>query len=205
MGDGDFNGPDAQAREVGLIGVRVRRAFRANCPRGATDCATLLNRRDQGAQFTASMKPETALELIRAQIIGRGAISASEVKDSRLIIVDAPFPRLYANLVRTFGFRAFDVGSIRLYSNIPSEPENLNELNSDEALTKALVKAGYAPFGRPATGSYDRVCFDVRKRSRAFDAPIVVLDHEAVLSFNRIPAPRLVAEGLLPLLELYSV
>lgn len=114
---------------------------------------------------------------------------------------DLPYPRLFAELIERHTFVAFDVGRVRVYSNAYGEEDSLEELLADTILTEALMRAGFLPFARPATGSYDRVCFDVRGRHGAFDAPIVLLDHEAILSFDRIPKPEHLADGLLELLE----
>lgn len=111
-----------------------------------------------------------------------------------------PYPLLFGELVANHAFLAFDVGEVRMYSNIRGETDSLEELLDDKILTTALTAAGFLPFGRPVTGSYDRVCFDVRKRSRLDDAPIVVMNHEAILSFNKIPKPAAVVDGLAALL-----
>ena len=45
------------------------------------------------------------------------------------------------------------------------------------------------------------MCFDVRGWKKPLDAPVVVMDHEEVLSFNRIPRPRKLADGIMQLFE----
>ena len=96
---------------------------------------------------------------------------------------------------------AFDVAGVRIHGNLPLEEDSLRELLADEALTTALMLAGFSPFGRLSRGAYDRVCFDMRGRTRPFDAPVVLMEHEAILSRGVVPSPRLVAGGLLELLD----
>lgn len=103
--------------------------------------------------------------------------------------------RSWFSAIRSSRF-AFDVGGVRIHSNLRGEEDNLEELVSDKVLTEAVCKAGFSPFGRPSGGGYDRVCFDLRKGGRPMDAPVVVLDHESILSGNRIPKPRTLASGL---------
>ena len=114
--------------------------------------------------------------------------------------IPLPYPRLFGALLAGHSFVAFTVGGIRVYSNIRGEEDNLEELLSDTALTRALVEAGFLPFGRPATGDHDRVCFDLRGLKNPLDAPVVRMDHEAVLSHNRIPRPTMVARGIMQLI-----
>lgn len=111
-----------------------------------------------------------------------------------------PYPRLFSELLAHHSFAAFDVGAVRVSSNIKGEEENLEGLLADELLTHALVDAGFLPFGRPATGNYDRVCFDIRGKKNPLDAPVVRVSHEAILSHNRIPRPEKLAPGLMQLL-----
>ena len=124
-----------------------------------------------------------------------GATSASD-----RVLPDLPYPRLFAELVERHAFVAFDVGRVRVCGNVRGEENSLEELLADKAMTQALCGAGFLPFGRPASGAYDRVCFDMRGREHAADAPDVLMDHEAILSFNRIPKPKRLADGLMALL-----
>jgi hypothetical protein len=111
-----------------------------------------------------------------------------------------PYPGLFAELLETHRFVAFDVGPVRISGNVQGEDDSLEDLLSDTILTSALTAAGFLPFGRPVTGSYDRVCFDVRGKARAYDAPVVLMPHEAVLTRGRIPKPEHWADSLFSLL-----
>ncbi len=110
----------------------------------------------------------------------------------------AAFSRLWADHL----FTAFDAGGVRVFGNTRSgDDESFADLLSDGTLTAALLAARFLPFGRPVGGSYDRICFDVRGRINAEDAPVVRMDHESILSFSRIPKPIAVADGLAQLLR----
>ena len=116
------------------------------------------------------------------------------------LFANLPYPRLFAALLTSHSFVAFEVQGIRVYSNIRGEEDNIERLLADQGLTRPLVEAGFLPFGRPATGNYDRICFDMRGTKNALDAPVVCMEHETVLSQNRIPRPEKLAAGLIELL-----
>jgi hypothetical protein len=110
-----------------------------------------------------------------------------------------PFPRLFAELLTRHSFVSFEARGVRVFGNLRSEEDNLEALLDDRILTNTLMTAGFLPFGRPATGNYDRVCFDVRGQEHPVDATVVLIDHEAILSYNQIPKPRELAPGILEL------
>jgi len=140
--------------------------------------------------------------LLIAEIQKRGALLDEVAGAAERVAVGIDYPRLFLELVEHHSFVSFDIGGVRMHSNLRGEEENLEELWSDKILTQALCEAGFSPFGRPSTGSWDRVCFDLRRGGRPVDAPVVVMDHEAILSFNRIPKPRPLTGGLMQLFEL---
>jgi len=145
------------------------------------------------------MNRHTQLELLIAEIQKRGALVDEIAGVAERIAVGLVYPRLFLDLVEHHSFVAFDIGGVRMHSNLQGEEENLEELWGDKILTQTLCEAGFSPFGRPSTGNYDRVCFDMRRGGRPVDTPVVVMDHEAILSHNRIPKPRTLAGGLMQL------
>lgn len=147
-----------------------------------------------------NMSRHTHLELLIAELRKRGALVDGVAGAAKRIAVGFAYPRLYLELIERHSFKAFDVAGVRIHSNLRGEEENLEELLRDKILTQALCKAGFSPFGRPSTGNYDRVCFDMRRGGRPVDVPVVVMDHEAILSHNRSPKPRPLATGLIQLI-----
>jgi hypothetical protein len=146
------------------------------------------------------MKPQTQLARLVAEVARRGALMDEVSSPAERLASRLPYPRLFSGLLAHHSFVGFDVGAVRIASNIKGEEENLEDLLADEALTHALVDAGFLPFGRLATGNYDRVCFDMRGGKNPLDAPIVRMNHEAILSHNRIPRPEQLASGIMHLL-----
>jgi hypothetical protein len=141
------------------------------------------------------MSEHKEIKLLLAEIKKRDALIDEVADPTARIVVGFPYPRLFSELVEHHSFIAFDIGGVRIHSNLRGEEDNLEELLSDKILTEAACNAGFFPFGRPS-GGYDRVCFDLRNGGRPMDAPVVVLDHEAILSHNKLPKPRTLVSGL---------
>ena len=147
------------------------------------------------------MSTHKEIELLLAEIQKRHALLDDVADAADRIVVGFPYPRLFSDLLEHHSFITFDIGGVRIHSNLRGEEDNLEDLLSDKFLTEAICNAGFSPFGRPSGGDYDRVCFDLRKGGRPMDAPIVVLDHEAILSRKKILKPRTLASGLTELFK----
>jgi hypothetical protein len=111
-------------------------------------------------------------------------------------------PRSYRSLVTRYVFPSFEVGRVRLFANTRAElPEGLELIEAvfyDPHLCTPLLAAGLVQFGR-ATGSYDPVCFDLRKRANSGECPIVHVDHEEALIHDRIEVVAELAPSFLAL------
>ena len=152
--------------------------------------------------FGFNMNPLAQLERLVSEVRHRGALMDDVAEEAAAILTAVPgYPGLFGVLVKRHAFVAFDVGGIRVYGNIQGEEDSLEDLLADKILTGDLVEAGFLPFGRPTTGSYDRICFDVRERQPSEEAPVVLMDHESILTYNRIPDPKRLAHTLMDLFE----
>lgn len=147
------------------------------------------------------MSVPAQLERLLAEMRQRGALMDDLAGAVVRLSTVPPYPRLFRELVVRHTFVSFDVGGVRVYSNVKGDEDSLEDLLADKILTRGLVAAGFLPFGRPATGSYDRICFDVRGTEDPDDAPVVLMDHEAILSHNRIPKPKRLGDGLMDLFD----
>ncbi|HVP42007.1 MAG TPA: hypothetical protein VMS96_01165 [Terriglobales bacterium] len=102
------------------------------------------------------------------------------------------FPMLYRSLIVHYRFAEFEAGPIMFFANTGTDV--FHELSrcivADEGMYPLLHRHGFLQFGQQSGGGYDPVCFDT-KRGKQGDAPVVQLDHEDVLTRDRI---RVVAE-----------
>ena len=60
------------------------------------------------------------------------------------------------------------------------------QLSKDPAFWKFLRPSGYIQFAKGPDIDYDPVCFDVKRRKKNHDYPVVKIDHEKILCNNRI-------------------
>jgi hypothetical protein len=82
----------------------------------------------------------------------------------------------------SFGWLTVELGSIDLFPHRPQTGMELFVQNvvRDDELFPSLFRDRYVQFGRSAGGSYDPICFDL-KRTKDGDCPLVCIDHESVL------------------------
>ncbi len=141
-----------------------------------------------------------APDLFDWRILRSPGIAWIDETESRL---PARFPNSYSVLVRNYEFPAFDVGGLTLFSNTrEGTPFELRaNIFADPHLSPLLLRHGFIPFARPATGSYDPMCFDAGRRAHRNEFPIVQLDHESVLCGGRLKIARDVARSFYRLVD----
>ena len=54
------------------------------------------------------------------------------------------------------------------------------------SLSELLLPAGYFQIGRPDTGSFDAVCFDMNTQKQNREYRIVLADHEEILCTSKV-------------------
>jgi len=113
----------------------------------------------------------------------------------------AKLPRSFSSLVKRYSFASFQFGGINFFSNLGTDDEEdlVNAVFRDRHLTAALAN-GFVQIGRPESGSYDLVRFNTHGR-RAAEYPLVVLDHEELLQYNKVRITKTVAQSLLELVR----
>jgi hypothetical protein len=135
-------------------------------------------------------------EDLAARAKSQGALFDEVAEESERIIPPIKYPKMFQSFLEKHLFSEFDIGPITIFSNIRGEDHNLLGLLEDANLIPPLIEAGFLPFGRPSTGDYDPICFDARGLEDPIDAPVVQIDHESILSRNKIPKPNVLAKGL---------
>jgi hypothetical protein len=110
-------------------------------------------------------------------------------------------PKTYGDFVRRYAFRPFEWEALSFFGNSEADDQlNLHvAARADPAIWRATRKARLLQFGRPATGIYDPICFDLRTSHH--EPAIVQLDHEAILIKDRIRLVRQIAPGFVALAE----
>jgi len=112
------------------------------------------------------------------------------------------YPRHFEALCLSHQWESASLGEIELAENPPGK--DLRSLAAavryDRLLWGYLVSKGYLIFGRRSGGRYDPVAFDLNQTNRE-QAPIVWVDHEEILSFERLGTPKVLAPSIEALLQ----
>jgi len=95
--------------------------------------------------------------------------------------------------VLSYRWAEVDLHSHRLLANPPGPGLGalLAQMSQDSIMWKRLLEAGYIQFGKGPDIDYDPICFDVSSRKKNKDCRIVKIDHEQILSNDRV---KIVAE-----------
>jgi len=91
-------------------------------------------------------------------------------------------PQSLASFLSRYSFPVFDVGGISLFgwdSNSNAYTEEASAAKG--SLSELLLPAGYVQIGRPDTGDFDAVCFDLNEHNQNREYRIVQVDHEDIL------------------------
>jgi hypothetical protein len=134
------------------------------------------------------------------ELIDRLAVSIAQAGHGIQPISDAPWiteleqklprrlPASFRSLVTRYAFPPLQVGELSLFGNQGTvDVEEMSiAIFQDPIIAAGTLRAGYIQFARPATGSYDPICFDARHTASNREFPIVRLDHEELLCHDRI-------------------
>jgi len=101
-------------------------------------------------------------------------------------------PPSFRSLFRRYRFAPFRVSGIEIFGNRGGDHRDDLAIASlsDPVLLSVTRQHGLIQVGRPDTGAYDPVCFDMRRRSKDGEAPLVCVDHEGILMYERIEVLR---------------
>ncbi len=107
------------------------------------------------------------------------------------------FPASFRSLLMRYSFPSFDAGGLSFFANTGtgSDEELSVAIFKDQVIAPTLLKAGYIQFARPESGSYDPICFAAQQSASNREFPVVRIDHESILCFERINSPQLVADS----------
>jgi|KBSSwiStaDraftv2_1062776.scaffolds.fasta_scaffold2390970_1 hypothetical protein len=96
-------------------------------------------------------------------------------------------PQSFESLLSRYSFLPFDTSGISFFG-WGQESTELSEVASPKegSLSDLLLPAGYFQIGRPATGSFDAICFDLNDGNQNREHGIVLADHEELLCNSRV-------------------
>ena len=102
-------------------------------------------------------------------------------------ILTTRLPPSFESLLSRYSFAPFDASGISFFGWGPASAE-LFEVASPQkgSLSELLLPAGYFQIGRPDTGSFEAICFDLNTPKQNREYRIVLAGHEEVLSNCRV-------------------
>ena len=115
------------------------------------------------------------------------------------------FPPSFMSLISRYIFDDFEAGKIWFYANRGdgSEEELGQSIFRDEIISRVTINNGFIHFAKSSDGSYDPICFDIRKRKNNGEFHVVKLDHEVLLQFAKIKVKENICSSLLEYMELH--
>lgn len=126
---------------------------------------------------------KTILKLVESDLLVIEPVDRSEQVATLEEKTGHRFPRSFRQLLSNFQFLSFELGGIEFFGN---DPDGLpQKLFSDPVMSEVLLKNKLIQVGRPDTGSYDPVCFNLAK-VRGQETELVIVDHEQILINNRV-------------------
>ena len=104
-------------------------------------------------------------------------------------------PLSFASLLSRYSFPPFDGGSIAFFGWESADTEfSKIVLPARSSLSELLLRSGYLQIGRPDSGDFNAVCFDLKIQKQNREYRIVQADHEEILCNSRV----LIREELCP-------
>ncbi len=135
------------------------------------------------------------IDLFAEKLKALGVPIRRENNASRLHELEARLPKRlpqsYASLLSRYSFLRFDTCGISFFGWELACKE-LFELASSAkgSLSDVLLPSGYVQIGRPDTGGFDAVCFDLNAPKQNREHRIVQVDHEEILCNSRVKVLR---------------
>ena len=163
---------------------------------------------DSGDRSELAMDLTTLDQEVDAAIAARG-------NDPAFVSAEAPawlasfehglpfrLPPSYRSLLLRYRFPAFAAGAVTVFGNLDGQSRDDLVVASirDPVLSSVARANGFIQIGRPASGNYDPICFDLRRRPKSGEAGILRLDHEEILVSGSIRVVEEVAGSFVELL-----
>ncbi|MGA2718930.1 MAG: hypothetical protein ABSF78_08175 [Candidatus Acidiferrales bacterium] len=96
-------------------------------------------------------------------------------------------PQSFESLLLRYSFPTFGAGGITFFGWESDSSELFHVLPPNEGtLSELLLPAGYIQIGRPDTGNFDAVCFDLNTAKQNREYRIVRAAHEEILCNFRV-------------------
>ena len=136
----------------------------------------------------------------------RGVPIRAEDNASRLGILEQKLPKRMPHsfecLLSRYSFPAFHVLGIGLFEWKSDSNRYIMEAAAPKnSLSALLIPAGYVQIGRPDTGDFDAICFDLNHQAQNREYRVVQVDHEDILCNSKVRVTRELWPSFVKLVE----
>jgi hypothetical protein len=138
------------------------------------------------------MKTDEVIDafVLRQNALGRSFARISEAPwfSSSEAQLPCRLPPSFRSLFSRYRFGPFRISGVEFFGNLGGNSRDELAVASlkDRTLSRVCQQHALIQVGRPDTGQYDPVCFDMSRRNKDGEAPLVCLDHEAILMEQKI-------------------
>lgn len=141
-----------------------------------------------------------------AMVRGRGVPIRAEDNGARLSAFQKKLPKQiplsFQSLSSRYSFPTFDVLGITLFGWESEQSAYIEEASAPKnSLSELLIPSGHVQIGRPATGEFNAICFDLNHHGRNREYGIVQIDHEEILCNWKVRVKRGLWPSFIKLVE----
>ena len=131
------------------------------------------------------------IESLAAMVKEHGVPIREEDNKSRLELFERKLPKRlpqsFASFLSRYSFPAFDAVRLSLFAWDSDSNPYIEEASAVKgSLSELLLPARYVQIGRPDTGDFDAICFDLNEPAQNREYRIVQVDHEDILCNSKI-------------------
>lgn len=133
-----------------------------------------------------SSATDQLVDSFAAMLKHHGVPVRTEDNAARLQILEEKLPKRlpqsFQSFLSRYSFSAFDVLGITLFGWDVASNEYIREASAPKnSLSELLIPAGYVQIGRPDTGDFDAICFDLNRQAQNREYRLIQVDHEDIL------------------------
>jgi hypothetical protein len=126
------------------------------------------------------------MDSFAAMLKYRGLPIRGEDNATRLLALEEQLPKRmpqsFESFLARYSFPEFDVLGVTLFEWESDSNKYIVEASAPKgSLSELLIPAGYVQIGRPQSGSFDAICFDLNQQAQNREYRVVQVDHEDIL------------------------
>ena len=149
---------------------------------------------------------DALIDRFAAMVRDRGVPIRAEDNGSRLLVFEEKLlkrlPQSFESFLSRYSFPPFNLLGITFFGWDSDLSKYILEASSPKnSLSEVLIPAGYVQIGRPDTGNFDAICFDLNHQAQNREHQVVQVDHEEILCNWKVRVARNLWPSFVKLVE----